>query len=336
MPAFKPIINALQTPGLLYSIIKNLRQQKKFIRQVIEPIVADARKNNDGSLDEEDINKITSYYGLAVPAVLGEAFCALRGKKMTATERLACTCQGAITGLGDDFFDKNRLGEAELMAFLKTPENFKGGTTSEKLFLHFYKTALANAPDAAQMQQALYKVYFAQVQSKLQAKKELDLAAIKNITLSKGGSSLVFYRTVFTNPMDTAEENMLYKLGGLMQLGNDIFDVYKDAVAGIHTLMTTANRVNDIRNLFIQLLNDGAAEAYTTNYKKADIRLFLNILSIGVFSRCFVCLDHLEKNEAGINGVFSPARYSRKQLICDMDTASNKLQSLIYFVKYAL
>src|SRR5450432_2616068 len=96
-----PLITFLRNPLLAYRILRNLEKQKKFIRNNIGPTLESARRTNDGSLDENDFRKITRYYGLAVPAILGESFCVLRGEKMTVKERMAGTCQGAMTGLFD-------------------------------------------------------------------------------------------------------------------------------------------------------------------------------------------------------------------------------------------
>ena len=81
MKFFSRIKNSLSTPGPLFSMINSINRQKKFIRSKIDPVIAEATALNDGSLDEADLKKLRGYYGLAVPAVLGEAFCALRGKR---------------------------------------------------------------------------------------------------------------------------------------------------------------------------------------------------------------------------------------------------------------
>ena len=109
MPIIQSISRFLQTIQQPFIVISNINRQNKFIQKNINPLLDEAKKINDGNLEENDLKKITGYYGLAVPAILGEAFCTLRGKKMTDKERLASTCQGAMTGLGDDFFDKQRL-----------------------------------------------------------------------------------------------------------------------------------------------------------------------------------------------------------------------------------
>jgi len=333
MPNSSPIINILRTPRLLSNVLRNIRIQQQFIKENIDPLINDARKLNDGSLDEAACKKLTSYYGLAVPAVLGEAFCALRGEKMSTTERLASTCQGATTGLFDDFFDKQHFTGEGLKQFIEDPKQARANNASQHLFLQLYTTGLQNMPDPKYTLSYVYRVYQAQVESKKQAVPGLSFEEIKRITLLKGGVSLLLYRTAFSNPMDKAEEEMLFQLGGLMQLCNDIFDVYEDCQDQIFTLITTAKKISDIRALFLQLLKEGTAAAYRSNYPEANVKRFLDIISIGIFSRSLVCLDQLQSKEKLSDGVFMPRSYQRKDLLCDMDTGGNKWRSVVYHVK---
>ncbi len=329
------IVHRLQSLLLVNSILQNLRVQKNFIRKNIEPLLVEAQSIADGSIEENDLKKITGYYGLAVPAILGEAFCALRGKAMTDKERLASTCQGAMTGLFDDFFDEQRLSEDALIDILQKPDSFHPASANEKLFLHFYTTALSNAPEIKMMQQQLYQVYRAQVLSKQQSAPGLSYEVIKDITIRKGAESLLYYRTAFEHPFKKGEEKMLFCLGGLMQLSNDIFDVYKDQQQGIHTVVTTAKHTRDVRRYFLALLEMAYEAAYKTGYDRRNIKSFMDIISLGIFSRCFVCMDQLEKLEVRTGGLFEPARYQRKDLICDMDAAFNKWRSLKYHLKHS-
>ncbi len=326
MPIIQSIYRFLQNIQTPFTTISNINRQKKYIRKKVSPLLAE----NDGSLDENDREKITRYYGLAVPAVLGEAFCTLRGEPMTDKERLASTCQGAMTGLGDDFFDKQRLSEQGVKDFIEKPEMFTGNSTSEKLFLHFYKTALANAKQPAQMQQQIFKVFHAQLLSKQQDNPGLSYEVIKDISIRKGAESLLYYRTAFDHPLQNGEEKMLYCLGGLMQVSNDIFDVYKDREAGVNTLVTTATHIGNLRNYYGAVLKLGKDAALRSGYPKANVQKFIGMLSIGIFSRCFVCLDQLGKNEKKTNGIFEVNAYNRAALICDMDTVVNQLRSLRY------
>lgn len=326
--------NFIRTPSLLLKIYQQLSQQKKYLRQQIHPRLNDAKASNDGSLEESDFKKITNYYGLAVPAILGEAFCALHGKEFTTMQRLASTCQGAMTGLFDDFFDKQQLSNEELQEFIENPITIAPTLSAEKLFLQFYNTALQNCPNAQVMLKQLYKVYYAQVESKKQLSSGITNDEIINITKSKGGESLLFYRTAFEFELTEVEHKMLFELGGVMQLANDIFDVYKDEKSGIHTLMTTTKKVNHVRTVFIEWLQNAQELAYSAGFTPKNVHRFLEIISIGIFSRCFVCLNHLEKAEATTNNIFTLSAYSRQQLICDMDKLLPILQSIKYHIKY--
>lgn len=333
MPILKSISRYFHSVQLPFILLSHINQQKKFIKINIVTVIAEVENGDDTRLEENDYKKIVSYYGLAVPAVLGEAFCALRGKKMTQKERLASTCQGAMTGLVDDFFDKQSLSEQGLNDFFENPVQFTGNSASKKLFLHFYKTALANVPDTTRMQAQIFKVFHAQMLCKEQDAPGLSSEVIKDITVRKGGESLLYYRNAFTHELKPGEVKMLYALGGLMQLSNDIFDVYKDQQDGISTLITTAEKIEDLRNYFSAQLKIGVEAAYRSGYAKADVRKFLGLINIGIFSRCYVCLDQLQKKEKKSDGIFTPKLYSRKDLICDMDTVGNNLKSLMYHMK---
>ena len=126
---------------------------------------------------------------------------------------------------------------------------------------------------------------------------------------------------------------MLYALGGLMQLSNDIFDVYKDHQSGVNTLVTTATKIKELRFYYTAIFQVASKAAYRSGYPKKNIRKFMGIINIGIFSRCYVCLDQLQKLEKRSGGIFDPGAYSRKDLICDMDTAGNKWRSLKYLIK---
>lgn len=334
MPIIQSISRFVQTLQIPFTTVSNINRQKSFIRKNINPLLIAAQKPADGSLDENDLKKITGYYGLAVPAILGDAFCTLRGEGMTEKERLSGTCQGAMTGLGDDFFDKQRLSAQGVKDFIEKPEQFTGNTASERLFLNFYKTALANAPKPEQMQAQISKVFQVQLLSKQQDSPGLAYDLIKDITIRKGAESLLFYRTAFEHPLRKGEEKMLYCLGGLMQLSNDIFDVYEDRQAGVNTLVTTATKIKDLRVLYTALLQIGTEAAYRSGYTKKNTRKFLGLLHMGIFSRCYVCLDQLHRIENGSGGIFKLNTYTRKDLVCDMDTVSNKMRSLNYLFKF--
>ena len=314
-------------PGNIYRVLHQIIIQKKFMQANTDAILHNAVTRNDGSLDQQDIKKINQYYGLAVPAILGEAFCALRGEKMTLTERWASTSQGAMTGLFDDFFDKDYLADEAVEKMIRSQNALSPKRSNHELFDLFYTSALNHSPDKKLVQETLMNVYKAQVESKKQTEDFITREVLFDITFQKGGSSVIFYRSAFSPAASTEELKLLYNLGGMMQLANDIFDVYKDREAGIKTMITETKSIKEVRLFFKKSLHEYYQNALETSFSIKNVRAFLDIISIGIFSRCFVCLDQLLKNETETGNEFDVHKYSRKQLICDMDKKSNMLRS---------
>jgi hypothetical protein len=325
------LVWAAQLPFLLGSVLRQLRTQRAFLRQQFGPPLARAREQAQReaapSLTEADFRKLTHYYGLAVPAILGEAFCALRGRPMTPRERLASTCQGAMTGLGDDFFDKSALSGGELQALL---HHQPGHTAGQQLAQYLLRLAEAEVPDAAASRAQLGRVVAAQLASQQQVGPPLGHDQLVALTWAKGGESLLFYRTAYAHALPAPEREALYHLGGLMQLGNDIFDVYEDCQARVQTLATTANRVASLRALFLGQLAQARAQVWAMPYPAGRIQWFWAMLSLAVFSRCLVCLDQLAGCQAQSGGEFQPHLYPRQALICDMECWPNRWRSVYY------
>lgn len=328
--------NLIRTPSTVTTLIRNVRKQEAFINKFIVPILHEAENSNDGTLESADFKKITHYYGLAVPAILGESLAVLRQQPLTERERFALTYLGAITGLFDDFFDKFYLADETIKVLIEHPEQLEGQTSAEKLFLLFYKKALETVHDRELVLHYFRKVYEAQVESKKQAKPGMTRDEILYITIHKGGVSVLFYRAALSNPFLANEEEGLYQAGGLMQFGNDVYDIFKDRNGGIHTLLTTTKDINEVRKLFREQMKRAAMSVQQIPYTSAGIRGFLRLLSLYLCSRCFVFFDQLEKKQKETGNEFKPEEYSRQDLVCDMEKNINKWRTIRYHLSDVL
>ncbi len=330
----KKIVNIFLLPATILTIRKNLKQQKKFLDKNIRPILDDARIKNDGSLSDKDFDKINKYYGLAVPAILAEAFCMLQSRNLSENERWISTCQGATTGLFDDFFDEKYLHDIDILEKIELTSEPLTKNSNEDLFDFFYLEMMKLSNNPESIKDCSRAIYKEQVKSKLQEDGNLSAEETWDITLSKGGQSLLFYRAAVEPPPSAKEKAALFLLGGLMQLSNDLFDLYKDREAGIKTLPMFYDDIHALNIFFKEKVQAVYAETYSLPFKKSSIRRFLSILSISVFSRSFVCLKQLEELQKTTGNVFQLSTYSRKQLICDMDTKKNMLRSAAFHVRY--
>ncbi len=323
----------LRFPGTSVQLTRFLLRQKHFMAGTLYHDIAEARQSNDGSLQEKDFRKMIQYYGYFVPAILGEAFCLLHGRKMTKKQRTASTYQGAMTGLSDDFFDDHDKQDAKLKELIDKPFEMQGANSNECLFLTFYRKALENVADKSPLQAAILRIYYAQLESKKQFKPDLDKDEIWQITKQKGGESLLFYRSVFPFPLNKDEEELLFATGAMMQLGNDIFDVHKDYNSAISTLLTRSDHISEVREKYQSILSDVINLLQYAEFPSENKQRFFRIISFAFCSRTSVCLDFLEKSEASTGGSFNPAKCSREQLICDMENPGNFLKSIGYYVQ---
>jgi len=315
-------------PVLIRMFLLNIRKQKEFLEKTVGLDLLEFK--NDNNLSDKDYKKIKSYYGVSVAAILGEGFCLLRGRKMSDTERTQLTYLGALTGLFDDFFDKKNTPEDHIKEMFNNPNEKLARNSHELLFIRLYLKALIGN-NTSLIKEYANKVFEAQILSKKQKNPELDRDTIKSITIQKGGMSILFYRCVFEDEITDKEYDMLYHLGGLGQLENDLFDVYKDYQEQIRTLATTEQKISKLRSIYVTLMNEVFDLLLQTDFEKRDQNKFFNLISL-ISCRGLVCLDFLKKTEKLSNGSFDIPSYERKDLVCDMDKLSNQLKLFNYFV----
>ncbi len=284
---------------------------------------------SDSSITEQDIKKITNYYALGVPTVLGTMFSKLRGKRLSFRERLALTYLGGITGMFDDLFDRWNVDPSRIYLLMDNPSSVKPANDFERLFLYWYEgKALQQVSDKLAFREACGPVFDAQKQSLRQLQhNNPSHDEIKEITYLKGGVSLLFYRSALETQATECEKEAFYEAGALLQLGNDIFDIYKDLQSGVMTLATNANDIVALRNEFIRQMHLTIDKFYKINRPNGSISGSLHILMASV-SRCLVCLNQLQRLQDSSDGVFRPYTYERKQLICDMEKPVNIIRML--------
>lgn len=317
-------------PKLINTYKRNYSVQRKFMAHSIELDMSAAMKSNDGSIDEKDITKIRSYYGIAVPAILGEGYAILRGKPLSSTEREIQTYLGGLTGLFDDLFDEKKIDGDRLMEMIKYPQESQAKSSFELLFIKFYMKALALA-NPQPIIDLLIKGFYAQVGSEEQFDKNITKDRIADITREKGGVFIQFYRAGFEGLPSYEENEMLYNLGGVGQLENDIFDIYKDYHDGIKTLSTTHTSIQELTNTYdswIKKYELSLEKLQVNQATKEEFSRFTRIL----YLRGKVCLNQYQQVEKAQGGKLDLAKSHREDLICDMGKTTNQIKLLRLFL----
>jgi hypothetical protein len=132
--------------------------------------------------------------------------------------------------------------------------------------------------------------------------------------------------------MIEGEQDAIYQVGGLMQLANDLFDVYEDSRHGINTLITKSRNIEKLRSIYQRQHKAAIAALRKLAYPETNKMAYIRKLALGL-SRCPVCLDQLEKLEATDEKGFNPQRHKRRELICDMEKWGNLFRSFLYYLK---
>ena len=143
---------------------------------------------------------------------------------------------------------------------------------------------------------------------------------------------MLLYSCALAGSLNEADKTIIFKLGSIGQLENDIFDLYKDYHEGIKTLVTTETNIAILRKTYSGLVDEIFGLVRATNYPGKNKQAFLRILGL-VLCRGYVCLNFLEKNEKKTNNIFSVEAYQKKDLVCDMETPGNFLRLLHYAAK---
>lgn len=311
--------------ALRFFVLHSL-QQKRRLKKWVKPLTKGYKIKNDGSLGDTDFKKIEYYYGLLIPAFLGGMMEILQEKKLDSTEAKALTYQAAMTGLFDDFTDVKRLSSNVLHQIINNPEHHPVKDNNEQLFLWFYLGVLRTTNPTA-IKEALNRIHSAQIDSQRQEEEDLPIDFLKQVTHQKGAASIVFYRLALNAPLPLKEEEFYNQLGGWLQLGNDIFDVYKDSKEGIHTLLTDWQSIEKVKNYFDSEYHK-VVELGRIFGSNQTYRRFLLILDIVFRSRVLICLEQLHKMEQ--KELFHPSNLSRSQLVCDMERPGNLWKSLTW------
>lgn len=298
----------------------------------LAPFLQQSLLQSDGSLTDADVSKILRYYGLAVPGMLGEAFAALRERPLGETERKGCTWLGATTGLFDDFFENTSLADSYIESLYRLPRLYTGNNSNEKLANHCWQLALKHCANTNLLTDMAAMVHRSQSDSRLQKANNPGTEALRRITFDKGGFSVLFYMSFFYEQVPPEEEKLFYDAGALLQLENDLFDVYKDHRDGITTLVTGGQKIASLRTLYLERWQQVKQSLAQTRFGPRGKQQFLEILC-GLASRGLVCLDMLQKRENENHGIFDPAVFTRKQLICDMEKPVNLLRTLHYYAR---
>ena len=301
----------------------NMKHTNKLIKELNQVL-----KKTGGSLNKAQIKRIKFYTDLN--CITNSWFCTLRGQKTIAEEEMYAIYLGAITPLLDDLTDSLKLTSVEIMEKLNSSDD----TTSDEMVLARYIYAQLTNNRNEDFYNAVEEALVAQDTSLKQLEKDkLNDKELKNITYVKGCTSTLLYRIILCNQLKSGEKEAIYSLGYLLQLTNDMFDVYKDYHKKQQTLYTNSTDLIQLYHEYKTTLDKMILQFMYLDYDYKNIKKCLCEIST-ITSRGMVCSDQLLLCQKKTNGIFKIGQYTRKQLKCDMEKLSNIIKSINYSIHF--
>jgi hypothetical protein len=313
------------------SVYKEIRIQKQYNKSFLLPYLHDLEEKYSGQFSAEQKKKITDYYGLFITSFLCSSYKRLYGKQLTDAERKRATLFGILTPVGDDLFDIDKLDHKSIEQITFKPETFEATTFSPHVAKEIQSFLLTNVPHKAAYIKASQAVLDIQVKTVKQVDPLITKEEIERITYTKGGVSVIIYHQCLDDEANEQMQEVLFFIGSLYQLGNDIFDLYKDVRDNIYTLINTCQDHKALKEKFIERVKLQNQKIMALPYAKKNKEIFCIIMNT-INARSIVALDQFiafENKKEKINWW----KLERKDMIVDMEKPFNLLKWFYYIWK---
>lgn len=308
---------------------KELKKQQDYIQTFLNPYLSELEERFDGKFEEEQVKKIRQYYGLFIPAILCSAYKHLYNEEYTEPERKRATLFGILTPVGDDLFDIDKLDADAINLITYKPESYDAQTFSARVAKEIQAFMLKDVPYKTEYLEAAKNVFEIQLETIKQTDPSIDDDELTRITFAKGGYSVIIYHQVMKKPASESMWQVLFYVGSLMQLSNDLFDIYKDLRDGITTLPDKCNDYGKLQQLFLSRVRECNRLIYSLPYSKNRKEEFAVTMHL-IISRGMVVIDKMMSLEKKLGKPLDYKNLSRKQLVCDMEKTKSILKWLYY------
>jgi len=171
-----------------------------------------------------------------------------------------------------------------------------------------------------------------QVETIKQTSLDISKEEMRRITYIKGAVSVIIYHQCLNEAADEHMQEVLFFIGSLYQLGNDIFDLFKDVRDNIYTLVNTCDDYAVFKKEFIERVKLQNKKIYALPYAKKDKEDFCIVMNT-INARSLVAIDQFIETQKKYGSKVDWWKLERKDMIVDMEKASNILKWLKYIFK---
>jgi hypothetical protein len=322
-------MNFFRYINIANKVYKEIKVQKRFNKTFLIPYLDELEKKYNGKFEAEQRGKILNYYGLFITSFLCSSYKRLYGKTLSDEERKRATLFGILTPVGDDLFDIDKLDNTSIRQITFYPETFSATTFSSNIAKEIQTYLLTTVPHKEAYIKASKDVLGIQVETIKQTRPDVSEAEMKRITHTKGAVSVIIYHQCLNEAADAQMLEVLFLIGSLYQLGNDIFDLYKDVRDNIYTLVNTCDDFVQFRKDFIERVKLQNEKLYALRYSLKDKEDFCIVMNT-INARSLVAIDQFIATQKKYGGKIDWWKLQRKDMIVDMENPANIIKWLRY------
>jgi len=313
-------------------VYKEIQIQKQFNKDFLIPYLNELETKYNGKFQQEQRQKILNYYGLFITSFLCSSYKRLYGQTLSDEERKRATLFGILTPVGDDLFDIDKLKIEDIRKITFDPENYNATTFSSKVAKEIQTYLLQHVPHKEEYLQASKNVLDIQVETVKQTNPDISKEEIERITYTKGAVSVIIYHQSLDETASAQMFNVLFYVGSLFQLGNDIFDLYKDVRDNIYTLINTCDDHIAFKEKFLQRVKEQNGRIMALPYTEKNKKEFCIVMNT-INARSVVALDQFIRLQKKRHSKINWWKLQRKDMIVDMEKPFNFLKWFYYIIK---
>ncbi len=311
-------------------VYKEINIQKQFNKDFLIPYLDELETRHTGKFEPEQRGKILKYYGLFITSFLCSSYKRLYGETLSPDERKRATLFGILTPVGDDLFDIDKLGIEDIRLITYHPEDYTATTFSAGVAKEIQTYLLLQVPHKKEYLEASKNVLEIQIETVKQTKPFTTKEDTQRITYTKGAVSVIIYHQALDETASGHMLDVLFYVGSLYQLGNDIFDLYKDVRDNIYTLVNTCDDFLAFRQMFVERVKAQNRRIMALPYKEQNKKEFCIIMNT-INARSMVAIDQFIRLQKKLgNKKINWWQLERKDMIVDMEKKINILRWLNY------
>jgi hypothetical protein len=317
-----PNISMLTVVRHLLRLHIQMKQQEQYCKEQIPVLIAAIIPPEQFSFSSKDIQRITKYYQLALNLVCDNLYL-LTGHRLSEQEKKSILLLSIFAPLFDNLFDEQILEYNKIEELILHPESYTPAHITDLIVHRLYLQVLEQLPERQAFIQSLQEVGHWEQESLKQFNKDIGEEELTSITYNKSYYSILLFCAVLKQSPGKEIESILYPVSGLMQLTNDVFDVWKDTQQGLHTIPTLFRNYEKLENIFLEEISAINHQVSLLAYPEKNRRNFL-IRVHALHAMGWISLQQLKVVAAGKPLI----ELSRKELVCDMDNWRQQLKWL--------